>query len=232
MIEQLQINVLDSYHITNCYIIWDKETKEAAIVDPADREDIIENKVNKLDLNVKYVLLTHAHKDHTIALNKIINKYNAKVIASIKEKDMLQGKVEDCSSVFGLKQEVYDIDKLILLEDKDVFNIGNLKIKIIHTSGHTKGSACYYIEDENVLFTGDTLFSDCFGRCDLVSGSIDDMKKSLIKLYKNYDNAIIYPGHGETKMKVKDTYINVKRILKDSFNINLDELMEENNESF
>lgn len=234
MIEQLKINVLGSYHITNCYIIWDKDTKECAIVDPADRYDIISEKVKKLDLSVKYVLLTHAHKDHTIALNKLIDNYNVKVISSIKEKDMLQGKVNDCSEVFGLKQISLNMDDFIFLDDEEEINIGNIKIKIIYTPGHTKGSACYYIKAENVLITGDTLFSDCFGRCDLDSASIDDMINSLIKLYKEYNNVYIYPGHGEIGMKLKYTYNNVKRILKNSFNIELDKLLNEGdiNESF
>ena len=108
MLEQLRINVLDTHHVTNCYIIWDDITKEAVIVDPADKEEIIENKIEELDLKVRYVLLTHAHKDHTIALKKILDKYNVKVIANINEKRMLCGSISDCSDVFGVEQEPTD----------------------------------------------------------------------------------------------------------------------------
>ena len=104
MIKLIKINVLGSYHVTNCYIIWDEKTKEAAIVDPADdAQKIIEN-IRDLNLKLKYVMLTHAHKDHTIALNELLKNYDIKVIASVDEAPMLEGKVNDCSDVFGLSQ--------------------------------------------------------------------------------------------------------------------------------
>lgn len=225
MIEKLNISVLESYHITNCYIVWDEKSKEAVIVDPADREDIIFKKIEELGVSVKYIALTHAHKDHTIALQSVIEKYNVKVIASILEKEMLEGKYSDSSEVFGLKQKKYNTDDFIFLENNSEFLLGEKKIKIIYTPGHTKGSVCYYIADENAMLTGDTLFADCFGRCDLDTASIDDMVESLCTLYKNYKEVNIYPGHGETNLKLINTYENVKRILKHSFNINIDNLI-------
>lgn len=225
MIEQLEIDVVDSGHITNCYIVWDKDTKEATIIDPADKAETIQKRIKELNLKVKYIALTHAHKDHTIALEELIKKYNVKVIASVQEKEMLQARVDDCSKVFGITQQANNINDFILLENNEEFKLGNLQIRIINTPGHTKGSACYYIESENILITGDTLFSNCFGRCDLASASIEDMIKSLCVLYKNYSEVYIYPGHGETQILVKDTYDIVKRIMFRATKINLDNLI-------
>ncbi len=225
MIKLIKINVLGSYHVTNCYIIWDEKTKEAAIVDPADdAQKIIEN-IRDLNLKLKYVMLTHAHKDHTIALNELLKNYDIKVIASVDEAPMLEGKVNDCSDVFGLSQLPFDLSRFILLNDGECFNIGDINIKIIHTPGHTKGSACYYIEDEKILLTGDTLFSDCFGRCDLDSASIEDMANSLYNLYKNYNDVHIFPGHNLTNINIKDTYPQIKELLEHVAGVNLDELL-------
>lgn len=225
MIKLIKINVLGSYHVTNCYIIWDEKTKEAAIVDPADdAQKIIEN-IRDLNLKLKYVMLTHAHKDHTVALNELLKNYDIKVIASVDEAPMLEGKVNDCSDVFGLSQVPFNLSRFILLNDGECFNIGDINIKIIHTPGHTKGSACYYIEDEKILLTGDTLFSDCFGRCDLDSASIEDMANSLYNLYKNYNDVHIFPGHNLTNINIKDTYPQIKELLEHVAGVNLDELL-------
>ncbi len=214
MIENIKINVLGSQHVTNCYIIWDKETKEAAIVDPADNEEVIIKSIENLGVNLKYIMLTHAHNDHTIALLPLLEKYkDIKVIASSKEKDMLEGKVSDCSNVFGLQQVKYDLNKFLLLNDNNEFNIGNIKVKLIQTSGHTRGSSCYYIEKDNILITGDTLFENCFGRCDLESASIEDMTKSLCRLYQDFKEVHIYPGHGNFNIRIEDTFNEVRRIL-------------------
>ena len=84
-------------------LIYD-ENKEAVIVDPADKAEIIITEIEKLELKPKYVLLTHGHVDHVLALEEIVKKYNIKVIANIHEKDMLVGNVSNCSNVFGLTQ--------------------------------------------------------------------------------------------------------------------------------
>ena len=104
------------------------------------------------------------------------------------EKRMLCGSISDCSDVFGVEQEPTDEQECIFLEDNQEVNIGNTTIKMIYTPGHTKGGSCYLVENSNILITGDTLFADCFGRCDLPSSSTEDMVYSLTKLYKNYSN--------------------------------------------
>ncbi len=220
-IEEVQLEILDTGHITNCYILYNNE-KEALIVDPAFNSEVIINKIEKLNLKPKYVLLTHAHADHTMALNEIVEKYNINVIANKKEKNMIEGKVNDYADVFGLKTIEKPLDKFIYLKDGEIIKLGNDEIKMIHTPGHTVGSVCYYIVNQNMLLTGDTLFKDCFGRCDLATGSIDDMIKSLIKLYKEYNNCRIYPGHESVGVTVEDTYYYIKIYLRKSFQFDLD----------
>lgn len=224
MIKKLELEVKNFGHFTNTYLIYDKN-KEVVIVDPADKADVIIAEIENLELKPKYVLLTHGHVDHVLALEEIIHKYDIKVIANINEKDMLVGNVSNCSNVFGLTQNKYNPDDFILLNNEEYINVGDMKIQMIHTPGHTIGSCCYYIEKENVLITGDTLFSDCFGRCDLKTANLEDMVNSLIKLYKNFKEVQIYPGHDASGMKVIDTYSVVRKYLKYTSMIDLDDFV-------
>ena len=224
MIKKLELEVKNFGHYTNTYLIYN-EDKEAVIVDPADKAEIIIIEIEKLELKPKYVLLTHGHVDHVLALEEIVKKYNIKVIANIHEKDMLVGNVSNCSNVFGLTQNKYNLQDFILLNNEEYVSVGDMRIQMIHTPGHTKGSTCYYIEKENILITGDTLFSDCFGRCDLSTSNLDDMINSLIKLYKNFKEVQIYPGHENSGMKVIDTYPIVRRYLKYTSMIDLDDFV-------
>ena len=105
MIEKLRINIHDTEHVTNVYIVWDEMSQEAVLIDPADKEYIISRVIEEKGLKLKYVLLTHAHKDHTVALPDIMKKYSdVKVIANENEREMLEGKYSDSSMVFNLKQ--------------------------------------------------------------------------------------------------------------------------------
>lgn len=223
MIEQIKIDVLDIDHITNCYIIWDSETKEAVIVDPADKAYLIKQKVEELEIIPKYVLLTHAHIDHIIALEDIMKEYKIKTIAGIYEKDMLERKYDNCAPRYGLEQVKYNMEDFILAKDNYVFQVGNMDFKVISTPGHSKGSVCFYIENENILITGDTLFYNCFGRCDLQTSSVMDMYNSLRKLYRKYRhlNPCIFPGHGKINVTLEDTYDNVRVLMFNNYKIDI-----------
>ena len=225
MIEKLRINIQDTEHVTNVYIVWNETSQEAVLIDPADKASIISDRIEKLGLKLKYVLLTHGHKDHTVALPDIMEKYpDVKVIVDENEREMLEGKYSDSSMVFGLKQYLdYDFSRFVFLKDGDEISFGNKKVIMYHTPGHTKGGACYYIKSDNALFSGDTLFSDCFGRCDLVTSNIYDMAKSLDRLYKMFygTGVFVYPGHGWDGETIESGYDEVKELMYRSYGINL-----------
>lgn len=221
MIEQLKIDVLDINHITNCYLLFDEDTKEAVIIDPADKANLIEERIAYLGLKPKYVLLTHAHIDHTIALSEIMNKYDIKTIAGKLEEGILVGNNDDCSNRYGLEQVNYNMEDFILAQDGQVFNVGNLSIEVIFTPGHTKGSVCYFVNKDNLLITGDTLFYNCFGRCDLDTSDIGDMIRSLKKLYRRFKNVNIYPGHGKINIPIDNTYDDVRVLMYNNYKIDI-----------
>lgn len=219
MISQIKIDVLNINHITNCYILWDEKTKETAIIDPADKaQDIIEQ-IRYYDLKPKYVFLTHGHIDHTIALKDIMQEYGIKTVISKEEKDMLTGVYDDCSARYGVEQVIYNMDDFLLLEDGDEISLGETKVKLIHTPGHTKGCACFYVEKDNILITGDTLFYNCFGRCDLETASIVDMASSLRRIYSTYKDVHIFPGHGKIDVPIENTMEPVRELMLRNYGI-------------
>lgn len=214
-IEKLELAVVESDHITNAYLIYD-ETKEAVLIDPADEKDKIINKIEELGLNVKNIVLTHGHFDHTNALYDMVSYTNAKVLIHKEDFDMLMGKVEDASSMFNATPKYINENEVEKIDNGYILNVGNMELEIIHTPGHTAGSQVIYIKDENILITGDTIFAKSFGRCDLVTSNIDSMVNSLRKVFDRFDDKIIiYPGHGDSSdLKRTKKYIKLLLALR------------------
>lgn len=225
MLEKLEIEISNTGHYTNSYIYYDDTSKEAIVIDPADKAEKIISYIEKHNLRLKYILLTHGHADHVLAVNSIIQRYRIKSIANTNEKNMLIGNITNYSNVFGLAQEKINQDDCIFLNDEDEVKIQGATFKMIHTPGHTIGSVCYLLKEENILFTGDTLFSNCFGRCDLVTASIEDIANSLVKLYKNYKDVKVYSGHGDTGIDISKTYESVREELRYNTLVDLNDVL-------
>lgn len=197
-IKNIKVDVAGRSHITNSYVIFDDVEKEAVLVDPGfDHEKII-SEVIKLGVTIKYIVITHAHGDHMGALKKVYEYAKCKVLVHENDYDMLIGKVENYSVMQGIEKQ--DLSNCNIEKIKDGFNfkVGVLNFEIIHTPGHTSGGICLLEKTSNSLFTGDTIFYDCYGRCDLVTGNFDDMVGSIKKLFDRFDDIVIYPGHGKS----------------------------------
>ncbi len=178
---------------TNCYICMNKDTKEGFIVDPGDDELKISVNVSRLEMIPKAILLTHGHFDHIGAVNQLKERYNIPVIVGAKEEKVLTDSRMNLSSMFGEPVKVNG-DKF--LEDGENFQVAGFDIKYILTPGHTPGSGCFYIEEEQVLFSGDTLFQASRGRTDFPGGSESDIIKSIKnKLLILPGETEVYPGH-------------------------------------
>lgn len=189
-------SVLVSECYTNCYLCMNTETKEGYIVDPGDDELKISANVSHIEMKPVAILLTHGHFDHIGAVEKLKKRYDIPVYASEVEDRLLLDNRANLSSMFG-EPTMICADKF--LRDGENVNIAGFDIKFILTPGHTPGSGCYYIADENVLFSGDTLFHASRGRTDFPGGSeaaiINSIKEKLLKLPGNTD---VYPGHMDT----------------------------------
>src|SRR3990167_287888 len=171
--EQVEVGDMQNF----CYIIADEKSKEAAIVDAGWEPEKLLKTAKSKNLKIKYILLTHTHYDHINSLAKLFELTRAKILVHENDADS----VENLGLPYGK------------LKDKNEINLGKLKIKVLHTPGHTPGSVCYLAE--NKLITGDTLFVEAIGRVDLPGGNIKQMYESLQKLKKLDDNVEVYPGH-------------------------------------
>lgn len=177
---------------TNCYIFGCEKTMEGGLVDPGDCADDIIRVIEDSKLTIKYIFLTHGHSDHIMALEKVKEATNAKVVISGEDAPCLASPKRSLAKYMNLDHPAIEAD--ILAKDGDVFEVGTLKCKWISTPGHTSGSSCILTED--ILFSGDTLFYNDCGRCDLPTGSYDDMLNSLKRLSLLSGDYTVYPGHG------------------------------------
>lgn len=179
----------------NCYIVGCEDTNEVFIVDPGGGADIILNEINKKNLNVKYIILTHGHGDHIGGIVKLKNEINAPILVHKDDEDMLLDSSLNLTSMMSIDK--IEIKPNRLLDDNDIINIGNLEAKIIHTPGHTKGSICIKVKD--ALITGDTLFKGSIGRSDLYGGDHETLINSIKSKLLILDEDIkVYPGHGDS----------------------------------
>ncbi|MCR1876718.1 MBL fold metallo-hydrolase [Paraclostridium bifermentans] len=176
----------------NTYLIADKNTREGAVIDPGGEVDDLMRFIKDNFIDVKYIILTHGHGDHIGCVPKLKEATNACIIADSEEKELLLDKKKNLSYRMHCGAIEFDADKYV--NEGDSIKLGELKLKFIHTPGHTKGCMC--IKVGNHMFTGDTLFAGSMGRTDLYSGDDNQMKKSLNRLKKYEDDIIVYPGHG------------------------------------
>ena len=192
----------DFYFGENTYLIADKNTREAAVIDPGGEIDELMVFIKENFIDIKYIILTHGHGDHIGCVPQLKELTNATIIANTEEKELLLDKKKNLSSSMKCGATEFEADKYV--NDGDSLKLGSLKLKFIHTPGHTKGGMC--IRVENHMFTGDTLFAGSMGRTDLYGGDNNQMKKSLNKLKKYEDDIIVYPGHGpNTTMGIEKT---------------------------
>ncbi len=186
---------------TNCYIVVDKNN-EALVIDPGlDSEKII-NKIKEENAKVSKIILTHCHADHVGALDDIKEYTNAKVYIHENDIDGIEDEEKPYFEYLGIKrQNITSKDMNVIVDGQNIKN-GELDFEIIHTPGHTNGSICIYVEKLNALFTGDTIFHNCYGRCDLKSGNISEMGKSIEKIFNRFESVNIYPGHEHAPINI------------------------------
>ena len=179
---------------TNCYLVYDEETKRAVIVDPGDRPDEIADECKALDIKPEAILLTHGHFDHILAAPKLKEEWNIPVYAAEKELDVLADGAKNMMGTYYRKN--FSLTPDVTVREGEKFELAGFTWTVFETPGHTVGSCSYYIESEKVLFSGDTLFHMSYGRVDFPTGSSQDMLDSVKRLLHTLpDEVTVYPGH-------------------------------------
>ena len=188
----------------NTYLVVDEETKEGFIVDPGGYNPKLTKKVSDEGIEIKYIVLTHGHADHISGVNEHLDDFpDAKVVVHTNEKPMLEDPRANQSLMFGSAQTV---NGDIFVNDGDELEVGNLKLKFIFTPGHTPGGMCIYVESEDVLFSGDTLFRQSIGRTDFPGGSFRDLADAVhTKLFILPDETVSAAGtHGTDQHRIRE----------------------------
>lgn len=190
MIKSISVGIMP----TNCYIVYDNEEKEALIVDPGYESEDVVKFIEDNNLKVKYIYLTHCHFDHILGATWLKEQLNSPIACLDKEAENLKDENVTMGKEILSKAITVSPDKVFF--ENDEIEVGNLNFKVIHTPGHTSGSSCLY--GDGMLISGDTLFKGTYGRCDLPTGNIQDIVKSIkMKLYELPSSTTVYPGHGE-----------------------------------
>jgi glyoxylase-like metal-dependent hydrolase (beta-lactamase superfamily II) len=199
---------------TNCYLIYDTQSKEAALIDVGGPIDSLLAIIREERLNLKYFLFTHGHGDHTIGLPIIKGKFPEALVCIHKadyENTFIwnewayeyigQETLEEWAKNPEFKK-ILEFDPHtfgepdIFVTDKQELKLGEITITAIHSPGHSVGSICYHVD--NSLFSGDVLFRGKVGRTDLLGGSPEEIANSVRRLYTMFpDETTVYPGHYE-----------------------------------
>ena len=194
-IQTLEVNPLHE----NCYVIND-ETKECVIIDCGALTEAEQNTVityiREEGLKPVHNLGTHGHLDHHFGDAAILSAFNLQPEVAEGDKVLMQHPREAALQMLGMDLNIdLPTGNLKLTENEEV-KFGSHTFKIIRTPGHSPGSVSFYCAEENVLFTGDTLFKGSIGRTDFPGGSMFQIISSLRELAQLPDKTIVYPGHG------------------------------------
>ncbi len=170
---------------TNCYFLIDTQSNQMAVIDPGDEPELIQQAIQETGAQVKYILLTHGHYDHTTAVPPLHRIYPEAQIYIHRADAQGAG-----SHLFPLAGEVEDLN---YYDEGDTLDLAGHPIHVMHTPGHSPGSVTLQVDD--VLFTGDTLFCGSCGRTDLRGGSYEQIMASLKRLGELEGNFHVCPGH-------------------------------------
>lgn len=194
---------------TNAYLIYD-ETNQAVIIDGAANSNYEYEQLKSFleinNLKLKYILNTHGHLDHVCGNYYLKSTFNIPIMMSFEDNYLVENSLNFAKSYgFSIeKPPQADVD----LKDKDLINFGNTIIEVITCPGHTPGGVAFYIEKDNILISGDSLFMQSIGRTDLPGGNYEKLIQSISqRIFTLKPQTVVYPGHGpETNIENEIKY--------------------------
>lgn len=183
----------------NTYVLTD-ENHNCVIIDPGcffdeEKEHLI-NHIKENNLKIKHIVHTHLHLDHIFGCKALFDEFGVQPEAHQADEFLLDI-FPSYGKKFGIDEELECVPLKSYLKEGDIITIGATELHVIHTPGHSPGGICLYAPKENLLFSGDSLFMGCIGRCDLERGNETDLISSIqSKLLNLPDNTVVMPGHG------------------------------------
>jgi glyoxylase-like metal-dependent hydrolase (beta-lactamase superfamily II) len=220
---------------TNCYLLYDPSTRQAALIDVAGPIDPLLETIDSKDLELRYFLFTHGHFDHVMGLPAIRDRFPDAAVCMHRldfddmaiQRDwaltnfdpefveQLRKDPED-AKLFEFDYTTFGVPDIFVTDGQELEFTGS-KIRVLHSPGHSPGSVCYHVDD--ILFSGDVLFRDSVGRVDVQNSSRDDQIVSVRRLYRELpEETRVYPGHGDGTKVGREKYEN-SRITADVVNM-------------
>lgn len=179
----------------NTYVLKDKASKEAVIIDLGGSFKTIKSNLDKEGYTIKYILNTHGHFDHVFGEIEVIKDFPEIPILINKEDEAHYSRLQEELQMWGYHFQTEPLKPTGFIDENSKLEIGGTPIKILYTPGHSKGSLSYFID--NKLFSGDALFYNSIGRTDFFDGDYDTLINSIKqKMLPLPDTTIVYPGHG------------------------------------
>ncbi|MFA0814842.1 MAG: MBL fold metallo-hydrolase [Anaerofustis sp.] len=194
--------------MTNCYVLSD--SGEAVLIDAAEYSEEITNYILNNDLELKMILLTHAHFDHILGARDFAERFRAPVAIGEKDERAMYEPELNGSTYFGVPN-FEPLDSCITLTEGDQIQVGDAVLTVIESPGHTIGGISFYMP--GYLICGDTLFEDSIGRTDLMTGNYEQIIATIKnKFYTLPDDTVVLPGHGNSTTigyeKIHNYYVN------------------------
>ncbi len=180
---------------TNCYILYDENSREAYIIDPGDEAQEILDAVGENALQVLAVVLTHVHFDHMLAADAVCRALHVPLYVGAGDQYSLTDGHRNLMELFSPGTTLMLLANRLLYEG-DTLPLGVKKLQVLETPGHTPGSICLITDD--VLISGDTLFCGSAGRTDFPGGNTLSLYGSLARLAALEGERVVYPGHGDS----------------------------------
>jgi len=176
---------------TNCYILTDPATDQAAVVDPGGDVQIILRELARQEAALTAILCTHAHPDHVLDVQTLVEK------TSVSEVYMHPDELPMLADYALPELGEVRLPQLREYSEGDRVPVGEQRIRVLHTPGHSPGSVCLAVDGENALLTGDLIFAGGVGRTDLPGGSFPVLQASLRRIINEFaEDTVLYPGHG------------------------------------
>ncbi len=176
---------------SNCYILIDELTGQAGVIDPGGDAEQITRELTARDVELVAIFCTHGHPDHVAAADRLLQRTSADAVYMHPDEVAMLPRY--------VLPEIGEVQLPQLTEYKegDEIGVGKLRLRVVHTPGHSPGSVCLAVDEEKILFTGDLIFAGGIGRTDLPGGNESQMRASLRRIAEQFPpDTVLYPGHG------------------------------------